>query len=404
MQMEATMKKHQCCILFLILLLAVNAWGVGISNIEFYQADWYDGDGVLQVSSSSWGRMDFDLDPDASSIYYLNVAAAQSTASASWIVQNMPLFSADIGSVADRLSVDFDIKELGISVGDALGSINMTYSISASVLASIPVGGASVYSVSSIDYLMAGGTKGDNSFGDVGSPAGHKATEEVAKTDVIQHKNVPGVQEGNKRCLAGALARSMGWLNVEYKAGSAKTAQDFYNDLRAKDVGSQTGDAKVTSYEDDIKEKDKQLQSLHVSETKIGDLDNRLGAIEGVKEDSTTDLIEWLKKELKTEDVELDYGRHIVTITGFYKQGGKTFVKFRDDEKQGDDTKGDTTEKEAELYKEMDKYYFRVKDSGSSFQVKALISESFIPEPASMILLGLGLVMGAVKALLRKQG
>lgn len=389
-----------CGTLIISLTFATLLYAIQIDNISFLQADWFDGDGTLHVADSSWGRMDFDLIPDATDIYYLNVSALSTGGSDAWIVQNLPLFSADIGSADPRQSVDFDIKELGVSVGDALGSIEITYTITPSILISNPTGPATVFSVDSIDYLMAGGTKPtDVPFEDPGSPAGHKADAEVKKEDVIQHKNVPGVQEGNKRCLAGAFARSIGWLNVEYKLGSEKTAQQVYNDLRAKDVGSTTGDATVTTYEQDIKAKDTYLKTIHASETKIRDLSNGIDDITGVDEDTTTDPIEWLRAMLKTEDVELDYGRHIVTITSVWKQGDKTFIKFRDDEKQGNDAVGDSSEKEAQIYKSGDKYYFRAKDSKLSFQIRSLIAESIIPEPGTIILLGIAIMGLARKAL-----
>ncbi len=112
-----------------------------------------------------------------------------------------------------------------------------------------------------------------------------------------------------------------------------------------------------------------------------------------VAEDNQTDLIDWLYRELPTEDVELDYGHHIVTLTGIYMQDGMTYVKYRDDEHQGDDTMGDAEEKRGKLSIKDGKYFFRRDPEkgipGKSFEVKVGISES-VPVPGPLPILGLG--------------
>jgi hypothetical protein len=66
-----------------------------------------------------------------------------------------------------------------------------------------------------------------------------------------------------------------------------------------------------------------------------------------------------------------------------YESDGKTFIKYRDDETQGNKDKGDTAEKEAgELWKDAEgNYAFRGSPVEKFFWVQAAVSESKPPTP-----------------------
>ena len=367
----------------LFFLLPCSLQAAAVTNVSFGQLDWYDQTGSLHTANSSWGRMDMTILPDGSPTSYLNVVAHAGGANA-WIIQNMPVFSLSVGEYF-RQSVDFDIVDLGLSEGADLSSIMALISVDATPQDVAPAGPGLAFTVSDVTQSATGGF---SPFPvEVGRPAGHKARGEA--TDVFQHKNVPAVQEGVALCLPGSMARSLGWLNTEYNLGGTKTAQQIYEDLVALKIGQpfpETG-----PYAKHIQKKSDYSKPKIV--TKVLDLTNRVGPIEGVEQTEGGNLIDWLRKELTTEDVELDYGHHIVTITGMFLQGDERYVKYRDDEHQGSDLLGDDSEKKAKLTFKDGKWFFRDNPffgpDGDDFEVKMLISES-VPEPSAAVLMLLG--------------
>jgi len=98
--------------------------------------------------------------------------------------------------------------------------------------------------------------------------------------------------------------------------------------------------------------------------------------VTGCTEETPDNLKEWLEKELKTEDVELCYDSHCIAITGIYTQGDKTFLEYRDDENQGNDSAGDTAEKEGELTHTADGWTFD--GSGVDYVVSDSVGHTLI--------------------------
>ncbi|MBI4744571.1 MAG: hypothetical protein HY776_07115 [Actinobacteria bacterium] len=99
--------------------------------------------------------------------------------------------------------------------------------------------------------------------------------------------------------------------------------------------------------------------------TKVWDRGTDVDPITGVVEENG-DFLTWLKKEIKTEDVEVAYfypgNAHIVTITELYTKNGETWVKYRDDENQSnpenDPKPGDSGIKNAKIYQKNGQYHF----------------------------------------------
>ncbi len=323
--------------------------------------------------------------PDSSAIEYLN-AVAQDPANGqpeAWIIQNMPIFPAGLGEDT-RQDVDFDFQDLGDSPGVPVSSLLFRYSVTSSPLSSPLPGTMSLTTVDRLDRRALGVMDGDL-FPVIGRPAAHKAAG--GPTNVIQHRNMPAVQEANGACLSGSMARSIKWLLNGEALYPNKRAQDIYNDLFNLGIHQGGGITYTTA----ILRKANYLNGL-VAPLNLRGITSvnilvagRVGATPGVAQE-TTDLIDWLKRELPGHDVELDYGHHIVTITGMYQQGGDTYVKYRDDEVQGDDTRGDTAEKRAKLTKNGGDYFFRqVAGGAGAFKVQMGVSETIdVPPPPNV--------------------
>ncbi len=364
------------CAIGLVVLFALGHSALGVAtidNISISQADWLNSDGAVISQNSVWGRMDMDVHPDPTNIYYLNVSATIPSMPTTWIIWNVPVFPSDSTSPI-RQSVDIDLTDLGLAPGDDLTDIDIAYSITPDVLQVMPAATPELYDVGDVIYQASGAKIGPPLL-NVGAPMGVKAT--AAVTDAILHNGVGSVQEEKNCCLAGAFARSLDWLNKHYKLGSGNSAQDFYTDLRKQKVSSSE-----TTYEQDIVAKHKYLLKLSPgATTKILDVAGIVddNSTPGIPQQTGKDVVDWLYREMKTEDVELHYDKHMITLTGIYKQGGSIYVKYRDDEKQGDDAKGDKAEKTARLYKQNGDYYFRRKPDGSGITVKVLVSESVSP-------------------------
>jgi fibronectin type 3 domain-containing protein len=114
------------------------------------------------------------------------------------------------------------------------------------------------------------------------------------------------------------------------------------------------------------------------AETKILTVGINVGDPEGVGQETGADVKQWIRTELnRGEDVELDYDTHIITVTGTYDSGGKTYLKYRDDERQGNDGKGDAGTKMGELTQDANgDWQFRPAGSNSFFKVRLAMSES----------------------------
>ena len=404
MRFTQVTKKHTACVAghFVFVMAATlamgaaTAWAANVSNIEFGQLDWYE-NGSPHTLNSVWGTMSMDVFPDSTDIFYLNVLADASVnpspGSSNWIIQNMPIFPTAIGNASSRQSVDFNLEDLGIFTGGDLSLMDVNFTLTDVPEPAFGATGTVITSlgqtVASLSRDATGAKNGVNPIplpANIGRPAGQKAIG--AATDVIQHKDVPEVQEGRQRCLAGSTARSIKWLDQQHNLMSGKTAQQIYDDLVGLKVGSSGPGS--TSYEQDVSAKASYLQGLaakkrKTAKTKVLDLDNSIGNVKGVDETTGVDLITWLRQELPTEDVELHYDGHIITVTGIYKQDGMEYIKYRDDEKQGPDSNtvnndGDKKEKSAKLTKVGNDYFFREDGAAASHKVKVVISESITPE------------------------
>ncbi len=344
-----------------------------ISEITFSQLDWYY-QGKAHTLDSLWGRIDIIAEPD-SSFWYMNVVADAGIKEA-WIVQNYPIFPEEY-SVPDDQVIFFNIEDLGYKEGMSLRDINAIITLDSSPQQTQPQGEFYLFFVNDSIRDAWGHTLEVPET--VGKPNGHKADGEVE--DAIKHKNVPAVQEDTLNCITGSYARSIKWLDNEYdlvNLPAATTAQDVYDDLVGLGIGhGNEGHDEGQMLEDKadyLQGLDDRAVTKFVDFSYLGDVAGQSNP-DGVPEESPENLADWLEEELKTEDVEMCYDSHCITLTGMYKQGGKTFLEYRDDENQSDTLVGDAGEKEGELTKVGDEWRF------NGFKVDYVVSESINEAP-----------------------
>ena len=362
-----------------------------LSDIRLGQFDFRTSDGVLRAPNSVWGYLEFLHVPDPTSTYFLNVTAAQSGPPTAWVVQNMPLFSAALNGT-ERLAVDINLEDIGIANGTDLSTMSLQFSLDSTVRGSAPTGGGNVFAVEDMLYFsyddVAAPEPGIAS-NDPGKPEGVK--NQTAPASVTADRDIRALQEEALRCFPGSVARSLDWLNRTHTLGFPSQDQ-IYKDVRDKVAGHVE--------KDKIRLKAEYARQKRVK-TKIHDTAGFFaGGIPGVPRTAPADesLLDWLKREIKTEDIEFAYyweekngekfesKAHIITVVRMYiTADGKVMVRFRDDETQGDDTKGDTAIKERALYLKDGVWRFGSDDD----KVYYAMSES-VPEPVSLVLFSLG--------------
>ena len=315
--------------------------------VSFSQLDWYY-HGDIHTLNSMWGRMDIVAEPD-SFFWYMNVVAGVEYCPA-WIIQNYPIFPAEY-DVPNEQVIYFNIEDIGLSEGMSLSWINAVITYDLSPQETEPFGEPYIYDVTTSIRDAWGHSPSE--IEPVGTPKGHKAKGEVIKENATKHTDIPSVQECHNNCITGAYARSIKWLDNENNLENlpaGTSAQDIYDILNASGVGHGSGQGKTEEEMLEIKAAYlKGLDSRAV--TKFVDLTGWMSDnVTGCTEKTPDNLKKWLESELKRgEDIELCYDSHCITITGIYTQGNKTFLEYKDDEHQGNDSAGDTAEKEGEL-------------------------------------------------------
>ncbi len=342
-----------------------------IEEIAFYQLDWYV-NGEIYTKYSSWGRMDIDVNPDPDAIFYMNVLAMWLHEPA-WIMQNYPILP-ELHGVPNEQAIHFNIEDLGIPEGDALPFMEVLITATLIPLQEPPVG--EFYDVIVNTLIRDAWGHGDWPPAHIALPPRYRARNAVV--NIIQHENVPSVQEAVNNCITGSYSRSIKWLDNEYdlrNLSAGTTAQEVYENLTSMGVGHGTGQG--LTEEEMLTNKSDYLYKLdNRSVTKFVDY-GYLGNVQNATEVTTTNLSKWLADELKTEDIEMCYDSHCICITGMYKQGNKTFLRYRDDEEQGNDSAGDNRTKVGELVNDSGEWKFL----GS--KVDYVVSESINNPPGA---------------------
>jgi hypothetical protein len=342
-------------------------------SVTFEQVDWFESDGTSVQANSLWCLMSWTYTPTLSTTFYLNVRAALTAGdSGAWVIRNLPLFPASGGSTAPRREAAYiNLADLGLLfdtpaelvIGFDIDQLAVSISVGAAVLNEYEVSPSEAVSVGTSEH-RASGIEDESPlpgpFADPGEPA--RIDVDGVPIAVNTARDVRAVQEGSAKCAAGAFARSLDWLNREHDLGLQKTAQQIYQDLIRAGVsepntdGSPARDEWIARKNEYARE-----QTENRIVTKVWDHGTNVDPIEDVTEENG-DFAEWLKREIRTEDVEVAYyypgNAHIVTVLQVYTRGGSLFVKYRDDERQDDNAHGDAAVKHARIYKVGDTYRF----------------------------------------------
>jgi len=281
----------------------------------------------------------------------------------------VPLFPVDNDDYSTRReAVDINLEELGIATGQNLPEVYGRLSVDDSILTEPPTGPETLFGVGDLDRFASypiGGVPDPGPFTDPGVPVGVKLDKTAVGAAVQKSKSrdVKAVQEDRKKCFAGSCTRSIDWLNRAHGLGIGKDAQGIYDDLIAAGVSKPNGRAS-TAHKEWLAAKNTYARQKTNNKivTKVWDPRAAVDGIQGVTETSG-DFETWLKNEVKHgEMVELAFywarGAHIVTVVELFTWGDDTYVKYRDDEKQGDNTKGDTHVKHGAVYEKDGKLHF----------------------------------------------
>jgi len=344
-----------------------------LRNVTFNQVDWFEADGTSVQANSLYGLMTWTYDPDSTTTFYLSVSAVLEEGSdAVWIVQNLPLFAVDNGDPSlRREAVYFSFGELGLVFDDPIERVlgidiqqmYVSIVVTAAPILAPPDTAGDLREVTSISHWSSGTpdeSPEDGPFLDPGEPSPVRVPGVSVKINVA--RDVRAVQEANHKCCAGAFARSLDWLNRKHELGIDASAQRIYELLVAAGVSTPNTD-RTPARDEWIAAKDAFARGHTDGRivTKVWDAGTYVDPIEGVEEE-TGDFLEWLAGEIGTEDVEVAYyypgNAHIVTVLEVYVQGTHVYVKYRDDEHQGDNTKGDSAVKHAQIYLKDGKYRF----------------------------------------------
>jgi len=365
-------------------------------SVVFAQVDWYESDGTAVQANSLYGLMSWTYEPDLTTTFYLNVKAALTLEDeGSWVIRNLPLFAVDNNDMsARREATYFNLAELGLIFDSALElvfgidviQLYVLVTVSSEILDDYPDAAADLVEVETVEH-WATGTPDESPepgpFLDPGEPEGVKLDGAPERVNVA--RDVRPVQEARATCCAGSFARSLDWLNRKHELGIGRTAQQIYTDLIAAGVSRPNMD-RTPARDEWVARKDQYAREKSGGKivTKVWDRGTSVSPIPGVTEE-TGDFVEWLKREIQTEDVELAYfypgNAHIVTVLEVYTKDGDTYVKYRDDECQGRDTEGDTAVKHAKIYKKDGQYHFGSDRNTIYFAV----SESVVSQPPGEI-------------------
>lgn len=363
-----------------------------LRNVVFAQVDWYESDGTAVQANSLYGLMSWTYDPDLTTTFYLNVTAALTLEDeTSWVIQNLPLFGVDNNDAGSRREATyFNLAELGLVFDSALELVSgidvsqlyVQVTVGSEILDEFPDLAADLVEVLAVEHWASGlpdESPEPGPFLDPGQPEGVKLNAKPEKVNVA--RDVRPVQEARATCCAGSFARSLDWLNRKYELGIERTAQQIYGDLISAGVSRPNGD-RSPARDEWVARKDAYARARSGGRivTKVWDRGTDVSPIPGVAEE-TGDFVEWLKREIQTEDVELAYfypgNAHIVTVLEVYTKDGDTYIKYRDDERQANDAQGDTEVKHAKIYKKEGQYHFGSDRNTIYFAV----SESVVAAP-----------------------
>ncbi len=373
---------------------------VRLRDVRFAQLDFYDSYGFASAENSLWGLVEWTYDAPHSSVHYLHVLADidyGGTIDLEWVVAGLPLFPSS-GRGAVREAAFFDWSMLGAAEGEDVDAVSFfveatlepapeelpDYLLDRLDVDADPVTECRIEIPPAGEFIEPAGAPEP----DAGAPAAPRVGAE---------RDLRPVQEGVNQCLPGSFARSLDWLNRTHDLDLGKDAQGIFDDLLGRGVGvvPAGGGTHGSIVADWIKKKSDYAREKTGNKvvTKVWDGGDYIDPIAGVAEDKppATSFADWIKREVRTEDVEVafvrtDLSSHIVTAASVVTYptrfrvsavgrvpgagGNLTGIKYRDDEAQGNATRGDSTVKNVPITRGADgKYRFGAESKTIYFAV-----------------------------------
>lgn len=380
-----------------VLVLAFNAHAVPtISTPVFEQTNWEAPDGTLVEANSLWGSATFNVTPDPSATYYLNlVASTTPSGPTSWMVQNMPIFPGAPALAPE--SVDLNLGELGFNSGDNWSGVHYNIVLSPTVMTAAPAGPLAFSPVGDFTYnAWLESDPFDAEEFRAGAPAGIKNMSPAMLAGPA--RGLAPIEELNKTCFAGSMARSLDWLNREHNLKMGRTADEIYQDLIANRVSDPTVALDAPSRHADWLRRKIEYAPVSIA-TKVNNPYLVINPVSGVRE-YAGDMIAWLLDEYrKGEDLEFAYlwerfdpekgkivtGGHIAAIERIWlNEMGDVYVAVHDDSAQG--KLGGNRIRSGQLLEIGGNWFWETGDPNVVRQVVAVISESVIPEVSTSVL------------------
>lgn len=364
--------------------------------VNFNQVDFYQ-DGVLSTPNSEWGEFNVSYD-QGSSLQWINVVADPGTPNARWIVQNNPLLPSSMTGTS--LFNGTSYFDLGVSRGTDISALNIGYIVSSTPASSIPTSFNATESASvgtSQNVINNGAADGSTTLG---SPSNGNLNWGVSYLGVTAHwqMNMPNVAQKKNYCVPGAAANSLQWLNKSHNLGITQTVTETMNDLAGK-MGTTTT---VGTYDTNFVAGKLNYISSNKLPLEVHYVGGGATLQKGDYTDPTSKTVarndgavtwDWIQKEkMKGQDIELWSKGHVVVMEGFISWDNIHLIAYRDDPYQhGVNTTADELAKLASRH--VWTYYIDGDTNLGNGKAKLhlAVAESAVPEPGTMLLVGIGL-------------
>ena len=336
------------------------------TSISFSQITWLESPGAPLQTNSAWGVLSFAYKP-APKTWFLNAnVKLPGGRNEHWFLRNLPLSGEKNPTRTRREAVFLDLRRLGLGDGMDWTSVQAAFSMHTAPLNKAPsMTTSSVLPVGERNVLL------DNTLlsstvepFDPGVPRPILITR-IPRYEFNLRVSRP-VQEERGHGVAGAFARSLDWLNQIHKWDPGLDAQDIYEELKLLGVSTHGDDnGNGSKFDEWIQAKDAYsiLLSEGEIETTLWDGADIFPPIDGVKEEDQQDFMTWYKKTPDDADIELvvraGNNTVVMMLTECFIEGGRTYVRFRGDDKPDDPSSGDEEDKVAEIFKGADgSWYF----------------------------------------------